>query len=170
MTSCLGKDSNYELKAQIGTFENPFTITGLAGINATTTTARPVSTSSLVGSTGSPPPSLGPSKPSSSAIAGAVIGALLAFFLVATAAYLFLRHAKKRKDLEEQAAENEKNRVPELHDKDATIHMKETKENSHEAPGSEPPELKGDEYACEADSGEIYEMESPKNPRSWFGM
>lgn len=108
----------------------------------------------------------------SGAIAGAIVGALTGFFLVAIGIYLFLRHSrisKKRRDMEVEA-QNEKSRIPELHDKDAIIHMKETKENSHEAPGAEPPELKGDEFACEADSGEIYELESPKSPRSWFGM
>ncbi|QDS73689.1 hypothetical protein FKW77_003018 [Venturia effusa] len=171
VTSCLGLDSNYEIKAQIGTFENPFTITGLAGINATTSTARPVSTSTLATSTSSPSFTTSP-KLSSGAVAGAIIGSLIGAFLLAIGIYFFLRHSKqaKRKRDTESEAENEKGRMPELHDKDAIIHMKETKENSHEAPGAEPPELKGDEFACEADSGQIYELESPKSPRSWFGM
>lgn len=177
MTSCLGNNKNYEVKAQIGTVENPFTITGLAGINATSTSASPVSTAALVTPTGNsttrnalkPSFPLGTRKLSSGAIAGAVIGSLLGCLLVALAAWLYLRQAKRRRDLEAEA-EREKNMVPELHDRDAIIHMKETKENSHELPEAEPPELKGDDYALEADSGQIYELESPKSPRSWFGM
>ncbi|KAE9963148.1 hypothetical protein BLS_009593 [Venturia inaequalis] len=174
VTSCLGLDGNYAIKAQIGSFENPFTVMGLAGINATTTTmttARPVSTSAIatqMNSLGD----LGSRRLGSGAIAGAVIGSLIGLFLLSLGIYLFLRHSKlskRRRDMEDEV-ENEKNRIPELHDKDAIIHMKETKENSHEAPGAEPPELRGDEFACEADSGAIYELESPKSPRSWFGM
>jgi hypothetical protein len=173
----LANDKNYEIKAQIGVVENPFTITGLAGINATISSASPVSTSALAIPTGnstirgglSPSSQLGSTKLSSGAIAGAVVGSIIGCFFVAIAAYLFLRQAKRKRDLEDEA-QREKNRVPELHDKDAVIHMKETKENSHELPQAEPPELKGDEYALEADSGEIYELEGPKSPRSWFGM
>lgn len=164
-------DSNYAIKAQVGSFENPFTVTGLAGINATTSTARPVSTSAVATSTNLPV-ALSSTKLGSGAVAGAIIGSLTALFLFAIGIYLFLRHSKlskERKDMEAEA-ENEETRIPELHDKDAIIHMKETKDNSHEAPGAEPPELKGDEFACEADSGQIYELESPKSPRSWFGM
>jgi len=177
VTTCLGNDKNYEVKAQIGTFENPFTITGLPGINATISSACPASTSALATPTGngtargalSPSFPLSSTKLSSGAIAGAVIGSFIGCLLVALAAYLFLRQAKKKRDMEAEA-EREKNLVPELHDKDAIIHMKETKENCHEMPQAEPPELKGDEYAVEADSGEIHELESPKSPRSWFGM
>ncbi|KAL6709480.1 hypothetical protein ACN47E_001415 [Coniothyrium glycines] len=38
VTSCLMKDASYTIRAQLGTVENPFSITGLAG-NATRTTA-----------------------------------------------------------------------------------------------------------------------------------
>ncbi|TID24394.1 hypothetical protein E6O75_ATG02759 [Venturia nashicola] len=171
VTSCLGLDSSYAIRAQIGTFENPFTVAGLAGVNATTSTARPVSTSAIATNTDTPE-ALGSRRLGSGAMAGAIIGSLAGLFLLTIGIYLFLRHSKlskKRRDMEAEA-ENEKSRMPELHDKDAIIHMKETKDNSHEAPGAEPPELKGDEFAYEADSGEIYELESPKSPRSWFGM
>jgi len=167
VTTCLGNDRNYEVKAQLGTFENPFTVTGLVGSNDTRTSASPVSTRATVTST-SHPTSSSPTI-SSGAIAGAVIGSTIGFFLIALAIYLLLRQAKRRRDVEAEA-EREKNRIPELHEDDAIIHMKETKDNSHELPQAEPPELNGDEYALEADSGQIYELEGPKSPRSWFGM
>jgi hypothetical protein len=82
------------------------------------------------------------------------------------AAFISLRHSKRKQDTEEEA------RLPELHDKDAIIHMKETKDNTPELPEGEMSELKVDwNYEpVEADSGQIHELESPKSPLSWFGM
>lgn len=119
--------------------------------------------------------SFGSSRLGSEAVAGAIVGPLTGFFLLAIGVYLSLRHSKlskQRRDLEQEAknGEDEKRWIPELHDKDAIIHMKETKDSYHEAPGVELPELNGDEFACEADSGEVYELESPNSPRSRFGM
>jgi hypothetical protein len=37
VTSCLGKDENYTVRAQLGTYSDPFTVVGLAGSLATPT-------------------------------------------------------------------------------------------------------------------------------------
>lgn len=58
MTSCLAKDEDYTVCAQLGTYSDPFTVVGLAGsLSMTTVNANGSDRARL---RGREPPSLGP--------------------------------------------------------------------------------------------------------------
>lgn len=75
VTTCLAKDAAYTIRAQLGAFSNPFTVSGLAGSlqRAQSTTAGPGSTSSLPTQTTTPGAET--NHLSSGTVAGIVVGA-----------------------------------------------------------------------------------------------
>ncbi|KAM0704974.1 hypothetical protein Q7P35_007761 [Cladosporium inversicolor] len=101
VTSCYAKDENYTVRAQLGTYSDPFTVVGLAESLATTTATA---NGTDLSSTASPGAAI--SGPSSSAagtinadssrmtggvIAGITIGSIAGLSLIATGAYLLHR-------------------------------------------------------------------------------
>ncbi|GAB7323447.1 hypothetical protein MBLNU13_g05899t1 [Cladosporium sp. NU13] len=168
VTSCLAKDENYTVRAQLGTYSDPFTVVGLAGSLATTTAnANGTATSSTAG------PGATISGPSSSAagtinadsatmtggvIAGITIGSVVGLGLITTGAYLF----RRRRNLKLALAQKNKKSVgefhelhshPALHESDNRPLYEKHGTDVSELPQQEPAELFA-EHAIEIDSTE----------------
>ncbi|KAF6803668.1 hypothetical protein CSOJ01_10744 [Colletotrichum sojae] len=140
VTSCLAKDAEYSIRAELGTFSNPFTVSGLAGSiqRAQTSTAGPGSTSSLPTPTTSP--RVESDQLSGGAIAGIVIGSLAGVSLILGAVYLLWR--RRRRQSKTRASESDDAAVfaciggkPELDGKPASPAMHEVEGGGvHEMP------------------------------------
>lgn len=149
VTSCLAKDASYTVRAQLGTFSNPFTVSGLAGSQATTTGV-------VNGSEASPGASIsGPAsstavvensdtiKLSSGGIAGVVVASVAGLVLLAAGSNLLYRRRKARfKRLDDKVDEaHELHAQPALFESDThAVHEKHGTDVS-ELPQQEPIEL-----------------------------
>lgn len=131
VTTCLAKDASYTVRAQLGTYQNPFTVTGLAGSLATST-ANPGSTATQNGAaaTAGTAHEQG-TRWRGGAVAGVVVGGVAALILLLLALWLMLRQRKK-------AAPSQ------------------TEPENAESP----PELQGDAGAYEKEGQEIFEPRS----------
>jgi hypothetical protein len=106
VTTCVAKDRKYTIRAQLGTYSNPFTVVGLAGSLATTTattnengtssTASPGATNTGLSSPTAGIANEGSVTMSGGVIAGVVLGTAAGLGLIATGAYLLYRHRKSR--------------------------------------------------------------------------
>jgi hypothetical protein len=166
VTSCLAKDENYTVRAQLGTFSDPFTVAGLAGSLATPTgtngtgasaTASPGATISGLSSSTAGITDAGSDEMSGGAIAGAVIGSVAGLSLVVIGAFLLYRRRRKPKLA---ISEEDTDGIPELHAKslvcesdNAPLYEKHGVD-VFELPQHEPAELFTEEHAVEVDDTE----------------
>lgn len=165
VTSCLAKDENYTVRAQLGTYSDPFTVIGLAGSLATTTaitngtdtssTARPGATISGPSSSAAGTRNGGSNMMTGGDIAGITIGSVAGLSLIAVGAF-FLR---RRRNLKVALAQKSAGQLHELHAHPA-IHESDNRPlyEKHgtdvcELPQGEPAELLA-EHAIEIDSTE----------------
>jgi hypothetical protein len=106
VTTCVAKDEKYTIRAQLGTYSDPFTVAGLAGSlaittaatneNGTSSTASPGATSTGLSSPTGGTASGGSAAMSGGVIAGVVLGTVIGLCLIATGAYLLYRHRKSK--------------------------------------------------------------------------
>lgn len=165
MTSCLAKDGTYTVRAQLGTFSDPFTVAGLAGSLATTTANTNGTDTSL---TASPGASLtGPSSSATGAttvgsarltggvIAGITIGSVAGLSLIATGAYLLHRRRNPKLALVDKSADqaHELHAHPAIHESDDRPIYEKHGTDVCELPQQEPAELFA-EHAIEVDNTE----------------
>jgi hypothetical protein len=167
VTSCLGKDENYTVRAQLGTYSDPFTVAGLAGSLATPTgtndtgasaTASPGATISGLSSSTAGTTDAGPTELSGGAIAGAVIGSVAGLGLVVVGAFLLYRRRKPKLKL--ASSEEDTDGLPELHAKSLVCESdnrplyEKHGVDVFELPQHEPAELFTEERAVEVDDTE----------------
>lgn len=164
VTSCLAKDENYTVRAQLGTFSNPFTVSGLAGSQATTTGSVNGTAGS---STASPGATIsGPGGPtagiesstelSGGSIAGIVIGSVAGLVLAAAGSYLLYRRRRSRfKRLDDKVHEaHELHAQPAACESDTKAVYEKQGEDVFELPQQEPVELGAEERAIEVGAAE----------------
>lgn len=165
VTSCLEKDENYTVRAQLGSYSDPFTVVGLARSLATTTvnangtdmssTARPGATISGPSSSAAGTINASSTSMASGVIAGITIGSIAGLSLIAMGAF-FLR---RRHNLKIALAQKSAGEFHELH-AHPTVHESGNRPlyEKHgtevcELPQQEPAELFA-EHAIEIDSTE----------------
>jgi hypothetical protein len=165
VTSCLAKDENYTVRAQLGTYSDPFTVSGLAGSLATTTAntnGTDMSSTASPGATISGPISSAVGSPIASStrmvggvIAGAVIGAVAGLSLIATGVYLLHRRRKSKLALADKSAgeAHELHANPAIHEGDDRPIYEKHGTDVCELPQQEPAEL-FTEHAIEIDDAE----------------
>jgi hypothetical protein len=171
VTSCLGKDENYTVRAQLGTFSDPFTVAGLAGSLATPTgtndtglsaTASPGATISGLSSSTAGTTDVGSDAISGGAIAGAVVGSVSGAALVVVGAFLLYRRRKTKLKLA-TSEEDTEDGLPELHAKSLVLESdnrplyEKHGVDVFELPQHEPAELFTEERAVEVDDNEMKE-------------
>jgi hypothetical protein len=165
VTSCLAKDENYTIRAQLGTYSDPFTVDGLAGSLATTT---PNANGTGISPTASPGATVtGPSSSATGVItanstrmtggitAGITIGSVAGFSLIATGAYLLHRRYKSKLALANKGIDeaHELHAHPAIHESDDRPSYEKHGTDLCELPQQEPAELFA-EHAIEVDSTE----------------
>lgn len=121
VTSCIMKDAAYTIRAQLGTFENPFTVESIKGVlsGSTTPMAQPSSTSAGgPSSTGSSPAATSAAQlddegdgVSGGAVAGIVVG-VIAILAVAILALIWTRRRKRRVRASPAQEEHRKAELP----------------------------------------------------------
>ncbi|PPJ60120.1 hypothetical protein CBER1_03089 [Cercospora berteroae] len=166
VTSCLAKDPDYTIRAQLGQFSVPFTVSGLAGSLAGETsysqdvlsiTASPGSyasglpsaTAAVAGTPASRRASL--SGKSIAGIAGIVIGAVAFLILALLGLYLLSRRRKARGGANNVNASHELHAKSNVHEKDNTAIYEKGGIDLSELPPPEPFELFTEEAAQELD-------------------
>lgn len=163
VTSCLAKDPDYTIRAQLGQFSDPFTVSGLAGSLAAatsfgqddmSTTASPGSYASglpnATAAAASPPASRRTSL-SGKSIAGIVIGAVACLILALLGLYLLFRRRKAREGANTIKASHELHAESNVHEKDNTAICEKEGIDMSELPPPEPVELFTEEAALELD-------------------
>lgn len=165
VTSCLAKDENYTVRAQLGTYSDPFTIVGLAGSLATTTayanrtdmssTASPGATITgpNISTTGAT--TVGSTRINGGVIAGITIGSVAGLSLLATGVYLLHRRRNSKLALVDKSADeaHELHAHPAIHESDDRPIYEKHGTDVCELPQQEPAELFA-EHAIEVDNTE----------------
>lgn len=152
VTSCLAKDGNYTVRAQLGTYSDPFTVAGLAGSLATTTgNANGSNTSSTASpgaavtgsSTTNGTMAVGAARLAGGSIAGVAVGAVAGLGLIATGAYLFYRRRKSKVASADKSTEEtyELHAQPAVHESDNRPLYEKQGTDVFELPQHEPAEL-----------------------------
>lgn len=166
VTSCLAKDENYTVRAQLGTYSDPFTVVGLAGSLATTTgstngtgtssTASPGATISGPTSSTAEATFVASAAMSGGAIVGVVVGCTSGLALVAFGAFFLYR----RRNSKLVSADKESDGTHELHAHSAVCESdnkplyEKQGVDLFELPQHEPAELYTDEHAVEIEDTE----------------
>lgn len=166
VTTCLAKDENYTVRAQLGTYSNPFTVVGLAGSLATTTASingTGTSSSASPGATISGPSSstaetanVGSAVMSGGVIAGVVVGCIAGLGLVALGAYILYRRRKSKLVLADKGTDEayELHAQPAVAESDTRPLYEKQGVDVFELPQHEPAELFVEEHAVEIDDSE----------------
>ncbi|KAI5367196.1 hypothetical protein Slin14017_G022320 [Septoria linicola] len=160
VSSCLAKDANYMVRAELGTFEDPFTVSGLAGSLASTTVdsgeATPVASpgssatvnaSATSSSTGGPEQEQ--SKLTGGSIADIVLGVLAFLGLIAAGILLHRRRTLRGEEAVDHANLHELHAEPNLHCLDDTAVHEKADGAVYELPQHEPVELLTEEPMLE---------------------
>ena len=165
VTSCLAKDENYTVRAQLGTYSDPFTVVGLAGSLATTTlnangtdmsaTASPGATIPGPSSSEAGTTSVGSAGMAGGVIAGITIGSVAGLALIATGTYLLYRRRNLNATLADKSADepHELHADPAMHESDNRPLYEKQGVDVFELPQHEPAELFA-ENAIEVDNTE----------------
>jgi hypothetical protein len=165
VTSCLATNENYTVRAQLGTYSDPFTVAGHAGGLATTTaTANMTATSSTAspGATAAGPSSSATemsttdsTRMAGGVIAGVTIGSIAGLCLVVTGSYLFYRCRRSKLAFTEKSEDgtHELHAHSAVHESGNRPLYKEQGPDVFELPRHEPAELFA-EHAVEIDDTE----------------
>lgn len=165
VTSCLAKDENYTVRAQLGTYFDPFTVAGLAGSLATTTanangtimssTASPGATVTGPSSSATGAITVGSPRMTGGVITGITIGTVAGLSLLATGAYLWHRRRNSKLALANKSTDkaHELHAHPAIHESDDRPIYEKYGTDVCELPQQEPAELFA-EHAIEIDNTE----------------
>lgn len=165
VTSCLAKDENYTVRAQLGTYSDPFTVVGLAGSLATTTANGNGTGTSPTASPGAavPGPSsskngtmaLGSARLAGGSVAGITVGCVAGLSLIATGAYFLYRRRKSKLAPTDKSTDEayELHAQPAVYESDNRPLYEKQGTDVFELPQHEPAELFA-EHATEIDDAE----------------
>jgi len=165
VTSCLAKNENYTVRAQLGTYSDPFTVVGLAGSLATTTssangtdtssTASPGAGFAATSTSSAETTIVGTNRVTGGVIAGVTIGSVAGLGLVATGAFLLYKRRKSGLAPTDKSVEGafELHAHSAMHESDTRPLYEKQGTDVYELPQHEPVELFA-EHALEIDNTE----------------